>query len=89
MYAKSSNVFAAMPSLHSAYPVVVVYYAFKNKVNLLARFFVVLVMVGIWFGAVYTSHHYILDVLAGIICSIVAIYLFRFMAEKLARHLYN
>lgn len=82
MYAKSSNVFAAMPSLHSAYPVIVVYYAFKNKLNFIAKSFFVLVMLGIWFGAVYTSHHYVLDVLAGLLCAIIAIYLFRFLAEK-------
>jgi membrane-associated phospholipid phosphatase len=33
-------------------------------------------MVGIWFSAIYTSHHYVLDVLAGITCAIVGIALF-------------
>jgi membrane-associated phospholipid phosphatase len=33
-------------------------------------------MVGIWFTAVYASHHYILDVLAGIICAALGIGLF-------------
>ncbi len=37
----------------------------------------VTVMAGIWFAAVYTSHHYILDVLAGIICAITGIILFQ------------
>jgi membrane-associated phospholipid phosphatase len=81
VYGKSSNVFAAMPSLHSAYPVILLYYGIKNKlgkINILFAF----VMVGIWFSAVYTSHHYILDVIAGILCSITGIVLFQWMIIK-------
>src|ERR1700743_1056445 len=66
IYAKGSNVFAAMPSLHSAYPVIVVYYAFKNRLGFVKYVFA-LVMIGIWFTAVYASHHFVLDVLAGIL----------------------
>ncbi|MFD2935759.1 phosphatase PAP2 family protein [Spirosoma flavum] len=75
IYGKSSNVFAAMPSLHSAYPVIILYYGIKNRVGLMNLFFATLVG-GIWFSAVYTSHHYVLDVLAGILCSLVGISLF-------------
>lgn len=75
IYAKSSNVFAAMPSLHSSYPVIVLYYGLKNRLGLINWFFAV-VMGGIWFSAVYTSHHYVLDVLAGIICALAGIALF-------------
>ncbi|WP_153797994.1 phosphatase PAP2 family protein [Foetidibacter luteolus] len=76
LYSKSSNVFAAMPSLHSAYPLIVFYYGLKNRlgwVNVLLA----TVMAGIWFAAVYTSHHYILDVLAGILCAIAGIFIFK------------
>jgi len=75
IYAKGSNVFAAMPSLHSSYPVIVLYYGIKNKLGIINVFFAV-VMAGIWFTAVYASHHYILDVLAGIICATLGIVLF-------------
>jgi len=74
LYAKSSNVFAAMPSLHSAYPVIVLYYGIKNKLGAINIFFV-LVMLGIWFAAIYTSHHYVLDVIAGIVCAVTGIVL--------------
>ncbi len=77
LYAKSSNVFAAMPSLHSSYPLVVVYYEIKKGVGFFARFIFILVMLGIWFSAVYNSHHYVLDVLAGIACAIVGIIVFK------------
>lgn len=75
IYAKSSNVFAAMPSLHSSYPLIVVFYAFRNKIYYLLPLFIA-IMLGIWFSAVYSGHHYLLDVLAGISCAIVGILLF-------------
>lgn len=75
LYAKSSNVFAAMPSLHSSYPLIVVYYGIREKLGWMNILFAT-VMVGIWFAAVYTSHHYVLDVLAGISCAIFGIFLF-------------
>ena len=75
LYAKSSNVFAAMPSLHSAYPIIVLYYGIKNKLGLLNVPFAI-IMVGIWFAAVYTSHHYVLDVIAGMLCAITGISIF-------------
>jgi hypothetical protein len=75
IYSKGSNVFAAMPSLHSSYPVIVLYYGIKNRLGLVNWFFGV-VMLGIWFTAVYASHHYVLDVLAGIVCASLGIILF-------------
>lgn len=78
IYSKSSNVFAAMPSLHSSYPVIVVYYGIKNCLGWFNAFFTI-VMLGIWFTAIYTSHHYLLDVIAGISCAIIAIWLFNYL----------
>jgi membrane-associated phospholipid phosphatase len=82
LYAKGSNVFAAMPSLHSAYPVIVVYYSLKTKLPVFVKILLAIVMVGIWFSAVYTSHHYMLDVLAGITCAIFGIALFNYLLKK-------
>lgn len=81
IYEKGSNVFAAMPSLHSSYPVIVLYYGLKNRLGLINIFFV-LVMLGIWFAAVYASHHYVLDVLAGILTAITGISLFNVLKSK-------
>ena len=81
IYAKGSNVFAAMPSLHSSYPLIVVYYGIKNRLGW-ANLFFITVTVGIWFSAVYTSHHYLLDVLAGITTAALGIVLFNFIAAK-------
>lgn len=81
IYAKGSNVFAAMPSLHSSYPVIVLYYGLKNRLGLMNIFFAI-VMFGIWFSAVYLSHHYVLDVLAGIICASIGITLFNLLLKN-------
>ncbi len=81
IYSKGSNVFAAMPSLHSSYPVVVLYYGLKNRLGAINIFFVI-VMLGIWFTAVYASHHYILDVLAGIVCAFAGIGIFNVLISR-------
>jgi inositol phosphorylceramide synthase catalytic subunit len=74
IYAKSSNVFAAMPSMHAAFMLIVLLFGLKYRMKGWNILFAT-IMAGIWFGAVYTSHHYILDVLAGIICAITGILL--------------
>ncbi|RYG07885.1 MAG: inositol phosphorylceramide synthase [Chitinophagaceae bacterium] len=81
IYSKGSNVFAAMPSLHSAYPLIVVYYGAKGKFRR-ANVFFITVMIGIWFAAVYTSHHYLADVLAGITTAIIGIFSFNWLKER-------
>ncbi|MFN0290778.1 phosphatase PAP2 family protein [Pedobacter helvus] len=81
IYSKGSNVFAAMPSLHSAYPLIVVYYGAKGKFRK-ANIFFITVMVGIWFAAVYTSHHYLADVLAGITTATIGIISFNWLKER-------
>ena len=71
LYARNANVFAAMPSLHSAYTLVAFIYSLRVKmIPLYWRILLGFVTVGIWFTAVYTSHHYILDVCGGIACAI-------------------
>lgn len=72
LYAKGSNVFAAMPSLHSSYPVIVLFYGIRGRYRYASVVFG-LIMAGIWWAAVYTSHHYVLDVLAGICCAAAGI----------------
>lgn len=82
IYEKGSNVFAAMPSLHSAYPLIVVYYGFKANPKAFNNIFFAIVMMGIWFAAVYTSHHYIIDVLAGITTAIIGIFSFNWLTKQ-------
>lgn len=81
LYTKSSNVFAAMPSLHSAYPVLVLYYGIRSRSGWI-NFLFLIIMLGIWFSAVYTSHHYVLDVLAGILCAVIGILSFQWLLRN-------
>ena len=81
LYSKSSNVFAAMPSLHAAYPLTVFYFGMKYRLGRINVFFAA-IMVGIWFAAVYSGHHYVLDVLAGIGCGLTGIGLFNLLYVK-------
>ena len=75
LYEKNANVFAAMPSLHASYPIIVLIYAIKQKIRLGIIIFVVF-LAGIWFSAVYSGHHYVIDLLAGGICALMGIFLF-------------
>lgn len=83
IYAKSSNVFAAMPSLHASYVMIVLFYGLKAKLKAWNLLFA-LIVVGIWFAAVYSTHHYVLDVLAGICCAIIGVLLFQAWASRKA-----
>lgn len=76
IYAKSSNVFAAMPSLHASYMLIVLLYGLKFRLKAWNVLFT-LIMLGIWFTAVYSGHHYVLDVLAGIACAFIGFSVFQ------------
>jgi len=71
-YAKSANVFGAIPSLHIAYPLIAVYFAFRLKA---LRSVAVINFLILCFSAVYLNHHYILDILWGMLYAILMSYL--------------
>ena len=73
LYGRNSNVFAAFPSLHSAYLVITLFYAVRGKSPVAMTAVIAVFMFGIWSTAVYTAHHYVIDVLAGILCAIIGI----------------
>jgi inositol phosphorylceramide synthase catalytic subunit len=81
LYQKNANVFAAMPSLHSAYPVLCLLYGWRLKSTALNIFFTIFV-ISIWFSAVYTRHHYIIDVLAGGVTGLLGYFTFEYLSEK-------
>lgn len=76
IYARNANIFAAVPSLHSAYMTITFAYSFRSRCGNFVRCLFAVIMCGIWFTAVYTSHHYIIDVVLGIICAAAGIILF-------------
>ncbi len=75
MYAKNANVFAAIPSLHSAYPLITLYFGVKMRLRV-ASFVFLVILLGIWWAAVYSRHHYIIDVLLGAACAVATILVF-------------
>jgi len=81
IYAKSFNVFGAVPSLHSAFPVVSFFYARKAKLQL-PSYALFIYMWLTWFTAVFTNHHYVIDVLLGIFCAILSIILIEQILKK-------
>ncbi len=81
IYNKNANVMAAMPSLHSAYPVVVLFYAVKKHLGWVNIFFVIF-MLGIWFSAVYSGHHYIVDIIVGVSVALFVLILFEKVSQK-------
>lgn len=74
IYNQNANVFGAIPSLHAAYPIISLYYVAKKKMKIPTYIFIAITL-GTWFGAVYTMHHYIIDVLLGILCAVLALIL--------------
>lgn len=79
MYTKGSNVFGAIPSLHAAYPLLAVFYAFRFKS---LRVFCVGFCLLMGFAAVYLNHHYVLDVLWGSAYSILVALAFQWLASS-------
>lgn len=83
LYARNSNVFAAVPSLHSAYMPVALFYSFKARCSNWLRALLAVITVGIWFTAVYTFHHYVIDVLLGILTAATGIAVFELVLMRL------
>lgn len=76
IYGRNANVFAAVPSLHAAYMVVALAYAIIRRCKWYVITLFSIIMVGIWCTAVYSCHHYIIDVLLGILCALLGILVF-------------
>lgn len=63
IYSKNAWVFGAVPSMHAAFPLLVV--LFSRKIFPKAVLPLTLYMLLIWFSAVYLRHHYVIDLIAG------------------------
>jgi hypothetical protein len=81
MYQRNSNVFAAIPSLHSAYPFITLLYA-RLSGQRWAMILFSFLCIGIWFAAVYLRHHYVIDVLLGIGTALLGFYIFETLVQR-------
>lgn len=80
MYSLNANVYAAVPSLHCAFPIIQLFFAIKYKLKGWAIGFTIL-MISTWFSAVYTNHHYIIDVLCGIGTALAAVLVYNLLLK--------
>ena len=76
IYVNNSNIFAAIPSLHAAYMLVATVYAILSRRSWPLIAVCAFITVGIWCTAVYSCHHYIVDVVLGIFTALIGIYFF-------------
>lgn len=83
IYVNNSNIFAAVPSLHSAYMLVATIYAIISKQRWPLVALCAFITLGIWFTAVYSCHHYIIDVLLGIVTALLGVWLFERVVLRL------
>lgn len=83
LYGKNSNVFAAVPSLHAAYMLVTTIYAIISKQRKTTIGIFAIICVGIWFTAIYSGHHYVIDVLLGILTCFAGIGILEFVLLKI------
>ncbi len=74
MYSQGTNTFGALPSMHAAFPLILSFYSLRYGNKLLSGLFIIS-LISIWFAAIYTNHHYLIDVLMGIGCGIIGIFL--------------
>lgn len=71
MYSRAANVFGAIPSLHVSYPLLAVFYAYQvRRYQGFTIFFTLLVC----FSAVYLNHHYIIDVILGLLYAVFSFF---------------
>lgn len=85
IYGKNANVFAAVPSLHAAYLLVTTVYSVLSRRRWFTSCLFAFICVGIWFTAVYTGHHYVIDVLLGILTAIVGILITELLWRKVRK----
>lgn len=81
VYAKNAWVYGAIPSMHAGFPFLVVLFARKilgPKGLIPLVFFMLLV----WFSAVYLAHHYVIDLIAGVLYVFVAILIYRLLCPN-------
>jgi hypothetical protein len=82
MYGRAADVFGAIPSLHIAYPLLSVFFAFHlGSMRAFALGFYLIMC----FSAVYLNHHYIIDILWGSAYSLLVFWAVRAYSEWRAR----
>ncbi len=69
LYGRSNDVFGAVPSLHVSYPMSIILFGWPH-LRSVGRTLSVLFLVAMCFGAVYLDHHWVIDVVIGLLYSV-------------------
>ncbi len=80
-YARSRDVFGAVPSLHVAYPLLVLLDAWRRHRGA-GRALAATYVVWMAFSAVYLAHHWVIDVLLGAAYAVLAFTVVRLFADR-------
>lgn len=91
MYSRNANVFAAVPSLHSTYCLCAFLFALMGRQRWYVCLPLGILSLGICWTAVYTSHHYLIDVLLGVFLAVTFSLLWEYviLRWKPVRHFYE
>lgn len=81
LYSKSPIVFGSFPSLHAAWPIIACYFTMSKR-HLWKRVIWPIYLIWIWWAAVYSKHHFIVDVLGGVVVSVIAILAHKYFLKK-------
>jgi membrane-associated phospholipid phosphatase len=76
-YAHASDIFGSMPSMHCAYPMILFLFALERR-RLPAIVALALFQLLMCFSAIYLQHHYVSDVLVGMVYAVLG-----YFAERL------
>ena len=83
LYGRASDVFGAVPSLHVAYPTLMLAVGWRLH-GPLGRTVLALFLAWMCFAAVYLDHHWVIDVVAGITYALVVAFAVRWVASALS-----
>ena len=83
IYGGNANIFAAVPSLHAAYMFITTIYAAISRRHWVMTTTFAVITIGIWWTDVYSGHHYVIDLLLGILTAVVGILLFEAVLMRL------
>lgn len=81
LYSRSTIVFGSYPSLHAAWPFIACYFTI-NKRHFWKRVVWPFYLAWIWWAAIYLKHHFIVDVIGGVLVSAIAIVAHKWCLKK-------
>jgi len=73
LYGQSPIVFGSFPSMHAAWPFLIALYSTYLSLPFYRLHW--LYMLWVWFAAVYSAHHYLIDLIGGAIYTLVALFI--------------